>query len=219
MTEPIELFVVEDQPPILKGLLKSFSAHPTRVRVVGTAMAGDAAVRDIPAMQPQVVLLDLELPGLGGVEVCAAIKRQCPSIEILIFTTFEDENRVFESISAGASGYLVKRCPFEKVLAGVEEVHAGGTVIEAAIGKRFWNVFQAARASPPQPTDPWGLTPQERQVLQFVAKGLSNAEVGDVMEIEKRTVKTHLSHIYRKMGVATHVEAVLAALKVGMIEL
>jgi DNA-binding NarL/FixJ family response regulator len=218
--EPIELFVVEDQPQLLKGIVKLLSAHPDKVRVVGTAMSGEAAVRDVPALAPQVLLLDLELPGIGGIEVCSQVKKQNPDLDVLIFTTFEDEQKVYEAMQAGASGYLVKRASPDKVLAGILEVHAGGTVIEATIAKRFWNYFNSVRARPdPKRPDPWGLTELERQVLQFVAKGLSNAEVGKVMSIERRTVKTHLSHIYRKLGVSSHVEAVVMALKAGLVEL
>ncbi len=217
--EPIELFIVEDQPAVLKGLVKSLSGHE-RIRVVGTAMSGEAAVKDVPALAPQVLLLDLELPGMGGIEVCGQVKRALPELDVLIFTTFEDEQRVYEAMQAGASGYLVKRSPIDRVIAGILEVHQGGTVIEATIAKRFWNYFQSVQARPEKPpADPWGLTELERQVLQFVTKGLSNAEVGKVMSIERRTVKTHLSHIYRKMGVATHVEAVVLALKAGLVEL
>lgn len=218
--EPIELFVVEDQPQLLKGIVKLLSAYPDKVRVVGTAMTGEAAVRDVPALQPQVLLLDLELPGMGGIEVCDRVKRGNPEIDVLIFTTFEDEQKVYEAMQAGASGYLVKRASPEKVVAGILEVHAGGTVIEANIARRFWNYFQSVKVLPTTPAqDPWGLTERERQVLQYVAKGLSNAEVGKVMEIERRTVKTHLTHIYRKLGVRTHVEAVVMALKAGLVEL
>jgi two-component system response regulator DegU len=108
----------------------------------------------------------------------------------------------------------------EKIRSAIQEVMDGGTVLEPIIAKRFWNYFQSVQASGAKPTDnPWGLTRVEFDVLTYVAKGLSNAEVGRVMTLERRTVRTHLSHVYKKMGVNSHVEAVVLALRAGWVEL
>jgi DNA-binding NarL/FixJ family response regulator len=125
----------------------------------------------------------------------------------------------YEAIQAGASGYLVKRVGPEKIRQGIREVMEGGTVLEPIIAKRFWNYFNSLKAKPQTPENPWTLSELEMDVLRYVAKGLSNAEVGHVMTLERRTVRTHLSHIYRKMGVNSHVEAVVLALKAGFVEL
>ena len=126
---------------------------------------------------------------------------------------------VVEAIQAGASGYLVKRVGPDKIHSAIVEVMAGGTVLEANIAKRFWNYFQSVQTRAPAPQNPWGLTPEELQVLQYVARGLSNAEVGEVMALQRRTVRTHLSHVYKKMGVSSHVEAVVLALRAGCVDL
>ena len=168
---------------------------------------------------PELVLLDLELPGIDGIEVTKRLKRRAPTVEVLILTSFDDEQKVYEAIQAGASGYLVKRVGPDKIRSGIHEVMGGGTVLEAIIARRFWNYFQSVQAKKAQPENTWGLTPLEFDVLKFVAKGLSNAEVGRVMELERRTVRTHLSHIYRKMGVNSHIDAVVLALKAGIVEL
>ncbi len=212
------VFVVEDQPQLLKNLLKVLATFP-EIEVVGSAMEGEAAVEEIVKLKPQLVLLDLELPGIDGIEVTRRVKRRATDVEILILTSFDDETKVYEAIQAGASGYLVKRVGPEKIRSGIREVMEGGTVLEAQIAKRFWNYFNSVKAKPAQPQNPWGLSPLEMDVLRYVAKGLSNAEVGQVMTIERRTVRTHLSHIYRKMGVNSHVEAVVLALKAGFVEL
>lgn len=212
------LFVVEDQPALLKNLLKVLAGFP-ELEVVGTAQEGEAAVEQIAALLPEVVLLDLELPGIDGIEVTKRVKRKAPQVEILILTSFDDEQKVYEAMQAGASGYLVKRVGPDKIRAGVAEVLQGGTVLEPIIARRFWNYFQAVQAKKQTAENPWGLSPLEFDVLRYVAKGLSNAEVGQVMSIERRTVKTHLGHIYRKMGVNSHVEAVVAALKAGIVQL
>ncbi|MFP2910731.1 response regulator [Pyxidicoccus sp. 3LFB2] len=216
------IFVVEDQPQLLKNLVKVLGTFP-ELEVVGTSQEGEAAVEDILQLRPQLVLLDLELPGINGIQVTQRVKRRAPEVEILILTSFDDEQKVYEAIQAGASGYLVKRVGPEKIRSGIQEVMEGGTVLEPIIARRFWNYFQSVQAKPVSPEkkadNPWALTPLEFDVLRYVAKGLSNAEVGQVMTLERRTVRTHLSHIYRKMGVNSHVEAVVMALRAGVVDL
>jgi DNA-binding NarL/FixJ family response regulator len=216
--EKTRIFVVEDQPQLLKNLLKVLALFP-ELEVVGTAQEGEDGVEQMVKLLPDLVLLDLELPGIDGIEVTKRLKRRAPQIEVLILTSFDDEVKVYDAIQAGASGYLVKRVGPDKIRSGIHDVMGGGTVLEPIIAKRFWNYFQSVQAKRAQPENQWGLTPLEFDVLKFVAKGLSNAEVGRVMEMERRTVRTHLGHIYRKMGVNSHVDAVVLALKAGIVEL
>jgi DNA-binding NarL/FixJ family response regulator len=217
--ERTRVYVVEDQAPLLKNLLKVLSTF-AEIEIVGSAQEGEAAVDEIVKLKPQLVLLDLELPGIDGIEVTKRLKRRTSEVEILILTSFDDEQKVYEAIQAGASGYLVKRVGPDKIRSAIKEVLEGGTVLEAIIAKRFWNYFNSVKAAAPQgPQNKWGLSDLEMDVLRYVAKGLSNAEVGHVMTLERRTVRTHLSHIYRKMGVNSHVEAVVLALKAGFVEL
>ncbi|RMG17169.1 MAG: DNA-binding response regulator [Deltaproteobacteria bacterium] len=216
-SDRISLFLVEDQAALLKALQK-FLSTVDDLEVVGTALSGEEAVRRIPELGPDVVLLDLELPGMDGIEVLRHLKPACPECQVLILTTFDDETKVYEAMQAGASGYLVKRMATEKIPDAVREAHRGGVVIESRIARRFWNYFQSVRASPPE-VDRCGLTDVELEVLAFIAKGLSNAEVGEVMQIDRRTVRTHLSHIYRKLGCNSHVQAVVKGLKLGLIDL
>lgn len=216
--EPVRVLVVEDQPQLLKKLVKLLSAHTEQVEVVGAAMDGEHAVSDCARLRPDLVLLDLELPGIDGIEVTRRVKRAQAEIDVLILTSFDEELKVYEAMRAGASGYLVKRVGIEKILGGIREVRLGGVVLEPIIARRFWNFFESLRARPAERGDTLGLTPVELEVLRFVAKGLSNAEVGQVMSIERRTVRTHLAHIYRKLGVNTHVEAVIVALRAGLVE-
>lgn len=216
--QKVRVFVVEDQPQLLKNLLKVLGLF-SELEVVGTAQEGEDGVEQMVRLLPDLVLLDLELPGIDGIEVTRRLKRRAPSVEVLILTSFDDEQKVYEAIQAGASGYLVKRVGPEKIRSGIQDVMAGGTVLEPIIAKRFWNYFHSLQTKKAQPDNPWSLTPTEFDVLKYVAKGLSNAEVGSVMQLERRTVRTHLSHIYRKMGVNSHVDAVVLALKAGIVEL
>lgn len=213
----VRYFIVEDQPQLLKSLVKALSAYE-ELELIGAAQDGERAVEEIVRARPQLVLLDLELPTLNGIGVTQRVKRRAPEVEILILTSFEDEQKVYEAIQAGASGYLVKRVGPDKIRSGIHEVMEGGTVLEPIIARRFWNYFNAIQAKPQEKANPWGLSEVEFDVLRYVAKGLSNAEVGRVMTIERRTVRTHLGHIYRKMGVNSHVDAVVLALKAGLVE-
>src|SRR5881394_668610 len=144
------VYVVEDQPALLKNLLKVLSTFP-EIEVVGSAQEGEAAVDEILKVKPQLVLLDLELPGIDGIEVTKRVKRRANDIEILILTSFDDETKVYEAITAGASGYLVKRVGPDEIRSGIREVMEGGTVLEAIIAKRFWNYFNSLKAKPQAP--------------------------------------------------------------------
>jgi DNA-binding NarL/FixJ family response regulator len=220
MSDPVHtrVFVIEDQPQLLRNLLKVLSTYP-ELEVVGAAQGGEAGVEQVAALKPDLLLLDLELPGIDGLEVTRRVKRGRAPVEVLILTSFDDEARVYEAMQAGASGYLVKRVGPEKIRAGIQEVMLGGTVLEPIIARRFWNHFHSVQAKPQGAGDPWGLSPVELEVLRYVARGLSNAEVGQVMSLERRSVRTHLGRVYRKLGVNSHVDAVVLALKAGLVEL
>lgn len=220
--DPVRVICVEDSPPVLKMLEKLLSSRP-ELELLGTATSGEDGVELARRVRPRVVLLDLELPGMDGIAttrklkaggVPAAVDGTAP--EVLILTTFDDEQKVYEAMQAGASGYLVKRVAGEKIVQGVLEVAEGGTVIESRLARRFWNYFASVQGK--AQGDPFGLTPVELEVLQYLAKGLSNAEVGRIMELQRRTVRTHLGHIYQKLGVASHVDAVVKGLQAGLIE-
>lgn len=217
MSEPVEVVVVEDDPRTLKNLVRLLGSYP-EFRVVGSAMTGETALETIDAVTPHLVLLDLELPGIDGIEVSRRVKSAHPEIEILILTSFENEMKVYQAIQAGASGYLVKRVAPEKIREGILEVMNGGVVIESRLAKRFWNYFQSVKSSEVSEEPPI-LSEVERDVIQMIARGLTNQETGRVLNMERRTVRTHLSHIYRKLGTSSRSEAVVIALKKGLITL
>jgi DNA-binding NarL/FixJ family response regulator len=211
----IPVFAVEDSAPTLRALRKLLAARP-EVQLIGTAVSGEEALRLVPEASPRVVLMDLELPGASGVETTRALKQK-HSLEVLVLTSFEDEDHVFESMRAGASGYVVKGAPADKLIGAIVEVDAGGTVIEPRLAKRFWQYFKGVQ-EPPKPQAP-ALSDVERDILFAIARGLSNEEAGRIVQLDRRTVRTHLGHIYEKLGVRSHVEAVVKALKLGMIDL
>jgi DNA-binding NarL/FixJ family response regulator len=217
MGEPVEIVVVEDDPRTLKSLVRLLGSY-SEFRVVGSAMTGETALETISAVTPQLVLLDLELPGIDGIEVTRRVKEKHAEIEVLILTSFEDEVKVYQAIQAGASGYLVKRIAPEKIHQGILDVMDGGTVIESRIAKRFWNYFQSVQGAS-GPDDEELLTETERDILQMIARGLTNQEAGEVLELQRRTIRTHLSHIYKKLNTSSRSEAVVIALRKGLINL
>ena len=212
---PIPVFAVEDSVSTLRALGKVLAAQPD-VRLVGTAPSGEEALRLIEKAAPRVVLMDLELPGRSGIETTRELMRRRLPVDVLVLTSFDDEDHVFEAMRAGASGYVVKGASAQKLVAAIKDVDEGGTVIEPRLAKRFWQFFKGVQA-PPQPASP--LSEVEGEVLFAIAKGLSNAEVGRVVNLDRRTVRTHLGHIYEKLGVTGHVAAVVEGLKRGLVEL
>jgi len=212
---PIPLYVVEDQAPVMKALLKVLSAFP-EIEVVGTSMTGEAAFLDLPRSGARVALVDIELPGIDGLELVTRLKAAHVKCELLVLTSFVDEQKVVQAMRNGAAGYLVKGVESKKLLDALHEVDRGGTVIEPRLAKRFWELFRGLEE--PKRTESI-LTDAERELLHLVARGLSNAEAGQVLGVARRNVRTQLQHIYDKLGARSHVDAVIVALKRGLIQL
>jgi DNA-binding NarL/FixJ family response regulator len=221
---PIRVFVVEDQTKILKNQLKLLEGHPD-LTIVGTALSGEAALEEVGRLKPDVLLLDLGLPRMSGIDVTRAVKASMPGVEILIFTIFDEEDKVLAAVQAGASGYLLKGTPADKMIEAIKEVSAGGTVIQPSLARRLLKHFRvgepptAAPAAPPT-EEPEGrkLSARETEILQLIAKGISNAEAATMLSLSKATIRTHLEHIYRKLEVTNRVEAVTEGLRKGLIQ-
>ncbi|HEY3359504.1 MAG TPA: response regulator transcription factor [Polyangia bacterium] len=216
---PIRLLIVEDQPQILRHQLKLLQAFPDLV-LCGSARDGDEALRVLAGAAPDVVLLDLGLPGLSGIEITREIRARRPRTEILIFTVFDDEAKVLEAIRAGASGYLLKGTPADRIVEAIREVWAGGSVIQPQLARRLLRRFQppsppgAAAADPAART----LSPREREILKLIARGLSNSDVATALSVSRATVRTHLEHIYAKLEVSNRTEAVTEGIRQGLID-
>lgn len=227
----IRIFIVEDQPTILRAELKLLSTCPD-LSIVGTAMSGEEALRKIKSLDelPHVILCDLGLPGISGIEVTAAIKAFNPHIEILIFTVFEEEEKVLQAVRAGAAGYLLKGAVIEKILEAIREVHEGGTVIQPTLARKLLKHFSMPAEGTPstlldaatktkKPEYISMLTVRELECLQILAKGLSNNEAAHVLQLSRATIRTHIEHIYQKLDVSNRVEAVTEGIRQGIIEL
>jgi len=219
----VKVVVCEDQPQILKNQMKILQDAP-EVEVIGTALSGEAALELLEKKRPDVLLQDLGLPRMSGIEVTREVKRRWPEVEVLIFTIFDEEEKVIEAVKAGASGYLLKGASSEKILEAIREVRAGGSVIQPNLARRLLRHFHVPEtdSKPPPafreepPTRP--LTEREIEILRLIAKGLSNNEAAGVLHLSRATVRTHLEHIYTKLEVTNRVEAVTEGLRKGLIE-
>ncbi|WP_163992275.1 response regulator [Pyxidicoccus caerfyrddinensis] len=232
---PIRVFVVEDQTKILKNQLRLFEGQQD-IDIVGTALSGEAALEEVPKLMPDVLLLDLGLPRMSGIDVTREVKARFPKMEILIFTIFDEEDKVLEAVKAGASGYLLKGAPVDKIIEAIKEVRAGGTVIQPNLARRLLRHFRVDPDSGPVLTEPPAPAPEvppevvsaqepplkplsdrEREILQLIAKGVSNSEAARLLSLSKATIRTHLEHIYRKLEVTNRVEAVTEGIRKGLI--
>lgn len=218
---PIRVFVVEDQTKILKNQLKLLEAS-TELTIIGTALSGETGLEEVRRLKPDVLLLDLGLPRMSGIDVTRAVKAEMPEIEILIFTIFDEEDKVLEAVKAGASGYLLKGTPADKMIEAIKEVRAGGTVIQPSLARRLLKHFRVGEppSAAPQLAEPEGkkLSARETEILQLIAKGVSNSEAATMLTLSKATIRTHLEHIYRKLEVTNRVEAVTEGLRKGLIQ-
>jgi DNA-binding NarL/FixJ family response regulator len=216
MSDKLPVFVVEDQAPTLRALVKLLGTYPD-LEVVGSAMSGEAAREELPKSGARVALVDVELPGIDGLELVAQLKGAHVTCELLMLTSFVSEEKVMEAMRRGASGYLVKGVPGERLHAALHEVDRGGTVIEPRLAKAFWATFRGLQQ--PLQEAQVTITPDEAELLVLVGKGLSNAEAGEVLGVARRNVRTRLQKIYDKLGARSHVDAVMVALKRGLIQL
>jgi DNA-binding NarL/FixJ family response regulator len=227
--EKIKVVLVEDQPPVLKNQLKILQEAP-EIEVIGTALSGEAALALLEKQQPDVVLQDLGLPRMSGIEVTREVKKRWPAVEVLIFTIFDEEEKVIQAVKAGASGYLLKGASGEKVIDAIREVRAGGSVIQPNLARRLLRHFRVPEDSSappgPEPLPPGireepvrPLTVREIEILRLIAKGLTNNEAARVLGLTRATVRTHLEHIYQKLEVTNRVEAVTEGLRKGLIEM
>ncbi|NMB73520.1 MAG: response regulator transcription factor [Myxococcales bacterium] len=216
--DAIRVFVVEDQPKILKNLIKLLDKFPA-IQIVGKALSGEEALESLAAAAPHVLLLDLGLPHMNGIEVTREVRKRFPGMEILIFTIFDEEEKVLEAIQAGASGYLLKGMEAEKIVDAIQEVHAGGSVIQPNLARSLLRHFMSQPAPSPGAEEPVPqLTAREVEILQVIAKGLSNAEAARVLKVSRATIRTHLEHIYAKLSVSNRVEAITEGIRQGLID-
>jgi two-component system NarL family response regulator len=205
---PIRVLVVDDHPVVRDGIAAVLDFQPD-ITVAGRAGDGEEAVRLFRALLPDVTLMDLGLPGMDGVEAIAAIRGEVAGARIVVLTTYDGDESIHRALAGGARGYLLKDCTTAELLAAVRTVAAGGNHVSPAAASRL---AQRAAAGP-------GLSRREIEVLRAVAAGRTNREIGALLGIGEGTVKTHVLRIYDKLGVRDRTEAVLTAMRRGIVRL
>ena len=218
-TEAIRVLIADDQRVVRDGLSMLVGLIDD-VEVVGTACDGAEAVQLAAAHHPDVIMMDLRMPGTDGITATADLRERLPAIRVLVLTTYADEDAIVPALRAGARGYLTKDASAEQIEAAIHAVHAGQTYLDPAVQERLVAVVsQPAGAAPGPGTErklPDGLTAREAEVLTLLASGLSNAEIAGRLFLSNATVKTHINRIFAKTGARDRAQAVRYAYQHGM---
>ena len=200
--------VVRDGLELLLGLEKD-------LQVVGTARDGAEAVELVSQKQPDLVLMDLKMPGMNGIEATRQIRARFPNVKVLVLTTYDDDEWVFDAIRAGASGYLLKDTPREKVVEAIRGTVAGRAFVDPAVAGKLLDQV-ASRQSQPASLLTKKLTERETDVLRLLASGLNNAEIAGQLHLSEGTVRNHVSAILNKLGVSDRTQAAVIAIQHGL---
>ncbi len=199
----IRVMIVEDMAHVRQGLV-ALVATANGFGLAGEHSSAESALAAIPATRPDVVLMDIGLPGMNGIEAAHRIRREWPAVQVMMLTVYEDEARIFESLRAGATGYVLKTTPTEQLLDAIRLLHAGGSPMSSSIARQVVGFFHQAERH----TDPAAdLTPREREILAQLVDGFRYREIGERLGISLDTVRTHIRHIYEKMQVRSRTEA------------
>lgn len=210
MSETISILIVDDHPVVREGLRGMLSVQPD-FEVVAQAADGAEGVRLAQRYRPDVVLMDLRMPVMGGVEATQAIRREAPECHVLVLTTYDSDTDIIKAIEAGATGYLLKDTPSAELYRAIRAAARGDSVLTPAIAARL--ITHVRRPAVEQ------LSAREVEVLALVKEGLTNKAIGRRLHISTATVKTHLIHIYGKLGVSDRTSAVTVALERGILQL
>jgi DNA-binding NarL/FixJ family response regulator len=212
----ITVLVADDQSMVRAGFRMLLSGEED-IEVVAEARDGLEAVEKTARFRPTVVLMDIRMPELDGLEATRRILGADPAARVLILTTFDLDEYVYEALRAGASGFVLKDDPPEQLIAAIRTVAAGDALLSPTVTKRVIKQFaRAPRPEPPKQFDE--LSEREREVFRLIARGLSNAEIGQELYISDTTVKTHITHILQKLGLRDRVQAVVLAYQTGLFE-
>ena len=208
----IRIAVADDHPVVRDGLVAMLLTQPD-FEVVGEASTGAEAVALVRRERPDVLLLDLAMPELDGVEVLRALHAGGDATRAIVFTVFDTDERIIAAVAAGAAGYLLKGVPRAEIFRAVRVVHAGGSLLEPAVASKVLRHVAGGSAAGP------ALTPREREVLERLARGRSNKEIAASLGVTERTVKFHVAALFTKLGAGNRTEAVTRAVQAGLVSL
>jgi DNA-binding NarL/FixJ family response regulator len=199
----ISVSIVEDNRETRESLVALIARDP-KLRFVASYATGEAALRGIEAQPPDVALVDINLPGMSGIDCVSRLKAKRSQVQILMLTTYEDRELIFNSLRAGARGYLLKNLPYPELLQAIEQVHGGGAPMSMQVARKVVDFFHQRESGA---SDVDKLTTREHEILALLAKGFFYKEIGQTLGISLSTVSTHLQHIYEKLHVQSRTEA------------
>jgi len=213
-TKAVRVLIVDDQTLFRTGLT-SLLSEDERVDVVGQAVDGADAVKQATRLKPDVVLMDLKMPNLDGIEATRQIVESLPGVKVLVLTTFETDSQVIQALKAGASGYVLKDSSAAAILSSIVAVMAGERVMASAVANRVLEMLTGT-TTPKEFYD--GLTNREIEILKLLANGMANKQIAFRLKISEKTVRNHVSNTYEKLGIYDRSQAVLYAVKKGLVE-
>jgi DNA-binding NarL/FixJ family response regulator len=213
MTDPIRVLIVDDHAPFREGLRALLSSMPD-MNVAGEAVSGEEAIRSAAKLQPDVILMDIQMPGTNGIEATRQIYQSSPHIGVIVLTMFEDDDSVFAAMRAGARGYLLKGADQAEILRAIHSVKSGEALFAPNIARRLINFFNQVQ---PQAQSPFPeLTDREREILDMIARGMNNGEIANHLTLSQKTVRNHVSNIFNKLQVADRGQAIIRARDAGL---
>jgi DNA-binding NarL/FixJ family response regulator len=201
----IAISIVEDQHDMRESLAEWLGGAPG-LRCVGAHASAEEALREIPRQNPDVVLMDINLTGMNGIQCVSRLKERLPKTQVLMLTTYDDGDMIFDSLRAGANGYLLKNMPREELVTAVQQVHAGGAPMSLQIARKVINHFHRSQKTSSELEQ---LTPRELDILKLLAKGYMYKEIADHLGISMSTVRTHVTAVYEKLHVQSRTEAAM----------
>ncbi|RYD41896.1 MAG: response regulator transcription factor [Verrucomicrobiaceae bacterium] len=204
--KPIEVAIVEDNEALGESLQRVVESIPD-ARCIGVWGTAEEGLKKIDAFRPSIVLMDINLPGMSGIEATALLKRHLPEVQVIIVTVHREHEQIFDALKAGACGYLIKRSRAADVRQAILDVHSGGAPMSAEIARRVVEAFHQNAPKSEKDSETVSLSQRETSVAQLIAEGLANKEIADRLGISTETVRGHLKNIYEKLHVRSRTEA------------
>jgi DNA-binding NarL/FixJ family response regulator len=213
---PVRIVLVDDHEMVIEGLKAMLAAFGSRVTVVGQSVGADQVLSVVSELNPDIVLCDVRMQGSSGLDVCQQLRQRDPGRKVVMLSVYDDEQYLFQALRVGASGYLLKSISSEELVRQLEIAHSGQTAIDPGMAARAVDTAARLQRDEFWPGARQGLTQRESEILALVVNGLSNRAIATKLVIGDETVKTHLSSIYRKLGVGDRTGAVATALREGI---
>ncbi len=213
---PVRLVLVDDHEMVIEGLKAMLAAFHDRVEVVGQAVGAERALSVVDDLDPDIVLCDVRMQGASGLDLCLQLRESDPKRKIVMLSVYDDEQYLFQALRVGASGYLLKSISSDELVRQLEFVHGGETAIDPGMAARAVDTAARLQRDEFWPGARHGLTQRESEILSYVVNGLSNRAIATKLVIGDETVKSHMSSIYRKLGVSDRTGAVATALREGI---